>query len=86
MAGSNFSGVALNQLKSPTAILFDLKTNTLYISDNGNGRIVTWQQNATRGSIIAGDNGQGNRTDQLGWVCDNEIHTLFIYHKYTREL
>ncbi|CAF1054513.1 unnamed protein product [Rotaria sordida] len=70
VAGSNFSGTALDQLRGPTAILFDLKTNTLYISDNGNARIVTWQLDGKRGSIVAGDNGQGNRTDQLGWISD----------------
>ncbi|CAF3584372.1 unnamed protein product [Rotaria socialis] len=70
VAGSNYSGTALDQLRSPTAILFDLKTNTLYVSDNGNARIVTWQPAAKRGNVIAGDNGEGNRTDQLGWVSD----------------
>ncbi|CAF2935734.1 unnamed protein product [Rotaria sp. Silwood2] len=70
VAGSNFSGTALDQLRSPTAILFDLKTNTLYVADNGNARIVAWQSDAKRGTIIAGDNGQGNRTDQLGWIAD----------------
>jgi hypothetical protein len=48
--------------------LFDTKTKTVYVADNGNARIVTWQPDAKRGVVVVGDNGDGNRTDQLGLV------------------
>ena len=72
IAGSNYSGTELHQLRSPTAILLDLDLNTLYVADNGNTRIVTWQLDAKHGVVVAGDNGQGNRTDQLNWVWDKK--------------
>ncbi len=69
IAGSNFTGSALHQLRSPNALLLDSKGENLYISDNGNHRIVSWPINGSQyGTIIAGDNGQGNRTEQFGWV------------------
>ncbi|CAF4678387.1 unnamed protein product [Rotaria sp. Silwood1] len=70
VAGSNFTGTGLHQLRNPGPIILDLRTNTLYIADNGNARIVTWQPDAQHGAIVAGDNGEGNRTDQIGWVSD----------------
>jgi hypothetical protein len=69
VAGSNYTGTRLQQLRSPTAIFLDPKDETLYIADNGNARIVKWTAGATSGVVVAGDNGEGNRTDQFGWVC-----------------
>ena len=70
VAGGDYPGSGLNQLRSPIALALDTTKDILYVGDNGNSRIVTWPLGSTRGSIIAGDNGQGNRTDQLGWVRD----------------
>lgn len=81
IAGSNFSGSALNQLRNPTAILFDLKTNTLYVSDNGNARVVTWQKDTKHGTIFAGGNAEGNRTDQIGWVRNKQKKNFVFFQK-----
>ncbi|CAF1618049.1 unnamed protein product [Adineta ricciae] len=67
-AGSNFTGNATNQLRNPTAILFDSKTDTLYVADTTNARIVTWHIDADHGVLVAGGNGNGNRSDQFDWI------------------
>ena len=68
IAGSNFAGNATNQLRNPTAIIFDSKNDTLYVADTTNARIVTWQIDADYGVLVAGGNGNGNRSDQFDWV------------------
>ncbi|CAF3816249.1 unnamed protein product [Adineta steineri] len=68
VAGSTYIGTALNQLRNPTSFVLDSKTNTLYIADYGNARMVTWELGAKNGSLVFGGNGVGNRTDQLGWI------------------
>ncbi|CAF1246346.1 unnamed protein product [Adineta steineri] len=68
VAGSTYVGTALNQLRNPTSFVLDSKTNTLYIADYGNARMVTWELGAKNGSLVFGGNGLGNRTDQFGWI------------------
>jgi sugar lactone lactonase YvrE len=62
-------GYGLNQLFSPYGIYVD-DDQTIYIADCGNDRIVAWKYDSNNGQIVAGGNGQGNRTDQLNYPTD----------------
>jgi DNA-binding beta-propeller fold protein YncE len=47
-----------------------------------NHRIVEWKSNAKKGQIIAGENGQGNKTNQLNYptnvILDTKTNSLII--------
>ncbi|CAF4100188.1 unnamed protein product [Adineta steineri] len=62
VAGGNGIGRKLNQLSNPFGFYMD-DTQTLYIADLWNHRIVEWKTNATSGQVIAGGNGEGNSTN-----------------------
>ncbi|CAF4050946.1 unnamed protein product [Adineta steineri] len=68
-AGGNGAGSGLNQLSGPTGVCYDyLYTNSLYISDNGNYRVMKYPSgstNTTYGTVIAGGNGAGSGANQL---------------------
>ena len=55
---------------------------TFLIADKDNHRIVEWKPGATSGQVVAGGNGQGNRTDQLNKptdvIVDKETDSLII--------
>lgn len=59
-AGTGTSGSALNQLYGPAGLFLD-SNDTLYVSDSGNCRVVSYLRNASIGSIVAGSglNGTG---------------------------
>ncbi|UJR20466.1 hypothetical protein I4U23_023595 [Adineta vaga] len=90
VAGDKYTGTGTNQLRSPTAIIFDSKLNTLYVADTGNARIVTWQSNAKQGAIVAGGNGNGDRLDQFGWISsmllDSEDGSLVVCDSRNRRI
>ena len=82
VAGGNGPGAALNQLTNPFGIFIDSNDgDALIIVDSGNGRVMKWKQNASSGQVVAGGNGEGNRSNQLALpryvTVDNE-GTLFI--------
>ncbi|CAF1025794.1 unnamed protein product [Adineta steineri] len=68
-AGGNGAGSALNQLSGPTGVCYDyLYTNSLYVSDNGNYRIMKYPSGSTSstyGTVVAGGNGAGSGANQL---------------------
>ncbi|CAF1383593.1 unnamed protein product [Adineta steineri] len=68
-AGGNGNGNALNQLSGPTGVYYDyLYTNSLYVSDNGNYRIMKYPSSSTSltyGTVVAGGNGAGSGANQL---------------------
>ncbi|CAF4116996.1 unnamed protein product, partial [Adineta steineri] len=68
-AGGNGNGNALNQLSDPTGVYYDyLYTNSLYVADSGNHRVLKFPSgstNATYGTVVAGDNGAGSGANQL---------------------
>jgi sugar lactone lactonase YvrE len=74
-------GDKLNQLWCPDGICID-DDQTIYIADCGNHRIVEWKCNATNGQIVAGGNGEGNKTNQLNYprdvIIDKENNSLII--------
>ncbi|CAF4138493.1 unnamed protein product [Adineta steineri] len=68
-AGGNGNGNALNQLSYPVGVYYDyLCTNSLYVADSGNNRIMKFPSNstnATYGTVVAGGHGAGNGGHQL---------------------
>ncbi|CAF0822803.1 unnamed protein product [Adineta steineri] len=68
-AGGNGNGNASNQLSGPNGVYYDyLNTNSLYVTDNGNNRIMKYPSgstNATYGTVAAGGNGSGSGANQL---------------------
>jgi sugar lactone lactonase YvrE len=63
---------------------------TIYIADCYNDRIVEWKCNATKGQIVAGGNGYGNKTNQLNWprdvIIDKENNSLIISDRGNRRV
>jgi sugar lactone lactonase YvrE len=39
---------------------------TVYVADTGNDRIMRWVKGSSQGSVIAGGNGFGGQSNQLG--------------------
>ncbi|CAF1417086.1 unnamed protein product [Adineta steineri] len=68
-AGGNGNGNALNQLSTPNGIYYDyLYTNSLYVADTGNNRVMKYPSgstSATYGTVVAGGNGAGSAANQL---------------------
>ena len=44
--------------------------DTVIVTDYGNDRIVEWKRGATSGTVLAGGNGKGKRSDQLDYPTD----------------
>ena len=72
IAGGNGKGNKLNQLSHPRGIYVDDEEQCIYSVDNWNHRIVKSKLDgeSDNGEIVAGGNGQGNRTDQLNRPAD----------------
>ncbi|CAF1119367.1 unnamed protein product [Adineta steineri] len=68
-AGGNGNGNALNQLNGPNGAYYDyLYTNSLYVADSGNNRILKFaagSTSSTYGTVVAGGNGSGSGANQL---------------------
>ncbi len=82
----------MNQLNTPNGVYFDyLYTNSLYVLDSGNNRVLKFPSNstsATFGIIVAGSNSSGNGSNQLNnprdlVVDSNEI--LYITDQSERK-
>ncbi len=59
------------------SVLHDAKRG----NDYSNHRIVEWKKNAINGQIVAGENGEGNRTDQLNTPTNifiDEDHSVYV--------
>ena len=54
IAGGRGRGNRLDQLYYPTDVLIDKETNSLFIADQGNGRVLRWSrcQETTQGEVI----------------------------------
>ncbi|CAF1426030.1 unnamed protein product [Adineta steineri] len=65
IAGNGTCGSAMNLLCYPRAVTLDPNTNTLFISDSTNYRIMQYLPGATFGTVVAGGNGQGISSTQL---------------------
>ncbi|CAF0805933.1 unnamed protein product [Adineta steineri] len=82
IAGGNRYGNQLNQLARPRGIYIDDDHQTIYIADCWNHRIVEWKNGANTGQVVAGGNGQGNRSDQLNrprdMIVDKKNDSIII--------
>jgi sugar lactone lactonase YvrE len=82
IAGGNEYGNELNQLCGPQGIHVDDDNQCIYIADSANHRIVEWKRGATKGKVVAGGNGQGDRMDQLNApedvIVDKKTNSLII--------
>ncbi|CAF1172860.1 unnamed protein product [Adineta steineri] len=69
VAGGNGNGNALNQLSYPVGVYYDyLYTNSLYVADTSNNRIMKYPSGSTIGTygiVVAGGNGPGSEANQL---------------------
>ncbi len=69
----------MNQLAQPNSVYFDyLYTNSLYVVDTGNDRILKFPADSTgttNGIVVAGGNSRGRESNQLAYpryvVVDN---------------
>ncbi|CAF1193263.1 unnamed protein product [Adineta steineri] len=84
-AGGNGNGYALNQLSGPVGAYYDyLYTNSLYVADSGNHRVLKFPSgstNATYGTVVAGGNGAGSGANQLNYprsIIVDSSGTLYI--------
>ena len=88
VAGGNGYGNALNQLNWPHGLDIDDDNQSIVVADWRNHRIVEWKMDASHGKVIAGDQGQGNRLDQLNYptdvLIDKETNSLFIADRWNR--
>ena len=90
VAGGNGRGSAVNQLHGPFELDIDDDNQSIVISDCGNHRIVEWKIGESNGRVIAGDQGPGNRLDQLygptDVLIDKETNSLFIADRNNRRV
>ncbi|CAF1639663.1 unnamed protein product [Adineta ricciae] len=70
VAGGYGIGSELNQLNYPWGIFVD-KSNSIFIADCLNHRVMKWNLKENRSEIVAGGNGQGSKIDQF--VCPSDI-------------
>jgi sugar lactone lactonase YvrE len=82
IGGGNGRGNQLNQLSEPDGIYVDDDDQCILIADYNNHRIVEWKSDAKMGQVVAGGNGEGNRTDQLNKpldvIVDQKTDSLII--------
>ncbi|CAF4165188.1 unnamed protein product [Adineta steineri] len=90
IAGGNNKGDQLDQLSLPQGIYVDDDHQTIYIADFWNHRIVEWKYGAKKGQVVAGGNGNGNRSDQLNGprnvIVDKKNNSLIICDKGNRRV
>ena len=86
VAGGNWFGDAINRLFCPYGLDIDDDNQSIVIADFWNHRIVEWKIGASNGKVIAGDQGHGNRLDQLyrptDVLIDKETNSLFIADRF----
>ncbi|CAF0880308.1 unnamed protein product [Adineta steineri] len=82
VAGTGVAGTLSNELNTPWGIATDSKSNTFYVSDSYNNRIMRYQSGLMNGTVVAGGNGPGKGTTQLflprGLYFDSTSNSLII--------
>ena len=72
VAGGNGRGSASNQFNGPCGVFVtpgDNGQREIYVADAGNHRVMRWREGHTKGVVVAGGNGRGNRLHQLYDPC-----------------
>jgi len=79
IAGGNGPG---NQFNLPVGIYVDDQQQTIYVADYENHRIIKWKVGEKYGQVVAGENGEENRIDQLNLpinvILDQNKKSLII--------
>ncbi|CAF4037193.1 unnamed protein product [Rotaria sp. Silwood2] len=81
VAGGNGKGKGLNQIGACQGIFVHEETNTLFISDFYNDRIVKWIPEKGEGVIVAGTGASGSATNQLSGprgIFIDQCETIYI--------
>lgn len=84
------SGANMTQLRSPCGLAVDPITDTLYIGDLNNDRIVSYAKNANSSTLIFGGQGRGVNRTQLsgpaGIYFDFISNSLYIANYYGQSI
>lgn len=76
------AGSGTNQFSNPLGMTYDSNSDTLYIADSNNHRIMQYTSGASSGTVIAGGNGQGTGSNQLsnprGLYYESSTNSLLI--------
>ncbi|CAF1223829.1 unnamed protein product [Adineta ricciae] len=83
-------GSTNSQLANPFGVELDRSTNTLYVADTDNHRIMKYLSNSSSGILVAGGNGPGTGSTQLnnprGLYFDSPTNSLFIANNYAHNI
>ena len=90
VAGGNGLGNQSGQLNCPYSTSLDDRNQKIYIADCENHRIVEWSLDKNIARIIVGENGPGNRLDQLSYpsdvIIDQQNNDLIIADQKNRRV
>ncbi|CAF4896254.1 unnamed protein product, partial [Rotaria sp. Silwood1] len=64
-AGTGTAGISMNQLSEPYGLARDSSSDTIYVADFKNHRIMRYSQSNSSGTLVAGGNGNGTNQTQL---------------------
>ena len=76
------AGSSTSQLHTPVGLAYDARSDTLYIADFNNERVMCYSSGASSGTVVAGGNGFGKNYTQLwkpsGLYFDSFTNSLTI--------
>ncbi len=83
VAGGNGQGNRLDQFNAPYYIYVD-EDHSIYISDNGNHRVMKWLEGEKEGFVVAGNQGEGDNVTQLAYsdgIIVDQMGTIYVTDK-----
>ena len=79
-----------SQLRYPYSTARDEQSGTLYVSDNGNDRVMRYVEGNNTGLLVAGGNGRGNNTNQLsypmGIYFESSSNSVIIANRFEHNI
>jgi len=82
VAGNGVAGSSDNQLINPVGLAYDYRSNSLFIADYGNSRVMQYLYNSSTGIRVAGNDTCGTSTIQLcrphGLFFEQSSNSLLI--------
>jgi sugar lactone lactonase YvrE len=72
VAGGQGNGNGLAQLSSPRGVYVD-QSETIYVADYNNNRVVRWFKGTAQGSIVVDGNGDEKKANQLAYPMGLKI-------------